>query len=157
MRRLGYVAVTLATAVLAPSGRSLMAAAASGRLAYGAATLLAPRWVAGRWAAPESGSVMNLRGFGGQHVALGVYTLFAARSRRLARPALLLNAGVEVCDGVAGGFEVHERGFGNPMALGAVLLPAVNLAAWLTALRRLERQLSPRRSSRRRVRRFRCP
>jgi len=51
--------------ILAPTGRALVAAAASGRLAYGLATMFAPRFVAGRFAAHESGSVMNLRGFGG--------------------------------------------------------------------------------------------
>jgi hypothetical protein len=106
MRRLATgIASSTATAPT-PAGRSLIAAGASVRLAYGLATLFAPRFVAGRYAAPEPESVMNLRGFGGQHIAIAVFTLVSSRSRNLARPALLLNAGIEVCDAVAGGFEV---------------------------------------------------
>ncbi len=100
--------------------------------------MFAPRFVAGRLAAVEPDSVMNLRGFGGQHIAIAVFTLISSRSRHLARPALLLNAGVEVCDAVAGGFEVRERGTRDPTAMGGVLLPFVGLATWLTALRKLE-------------------
>jgi hypothetical protein len=114
-----------------------MVAGSTVRLAYGAAALFAPRSVAGRLAAREEGSVMNLRGFGGQHVAVAVFTLAAARSPRLAPAALRLNAGIEVCDAVAGGFEVRESGFDNPLAVGGVLLPVVGLATWLASLRGL--------------------
>jgi hypothetical protein len=82
---------------------------------------------------------MNLRGFGGQHIAIAVFTLFAARSPHLARPAVLLNVGVETCDAVVGGFEVRERGIRDPIAMGAVTLPFINLAFWLEALRKIER------------------
>lgn len=109
------------------------------RLSYGLTTMFAPRFVAGRLAAEEPDSVMNLRGFAGQHIAIAVFTLCSSRSRRLARPALLLNAGVEICDAVAGGFEVHERGTRDPIALGGVMLPFIGLATWLSALRRLRR------------------
>jgi hypothetical protein len=112
-----------------------MMVGASGRLAYGLATLFAPRFIAGRFAAAEPDSVMNLRGFGGQHVAIAVFTLVSARSPHLARSAVLLNIGVEVCDAVAGGLEVRERGAGDPIAKGGVVLPLVNLAYWLSALR----------------------
>ena len=107
------------------------------RLGYGLTTMFAPRFVAGRWAAEEPDSVMNLRGFAGQHIAIAAFTLFASRSERLARPALLLNAGVEICDAVAGGFEVHERGSRDPIALGGMALPFIGLATWLSALRKL--------------------
>jgi hypothetical protein len=40
---------------------------------------------------------------------------------------------------VAGGLEVRERGAGDPIALGGVLLPFVGLATWLTALLTLDR------------------
>jgi hypothetical protein len=122
-----------------PTGRSLMVAGASVRLGYGLASMFAPRWVAGRLAAAESDSVMNLRGFGGQHIAVALFTLASSRSPQLARPALLLNAGIEVCDAAAGGLEVRERGAGDPIALGGVALPFVGLATWLTALRGLRR------------------
>ena len=114
-----------------------MKAGAAVRLAYGAAALLAPRAVAGRIAAPESESVMNLRGFGGQHVAVALFTLAATRSPELAVPALRLNAGIEVCDAVAGALEVREKGIGDPLALGGVLLPFAGLATWMTSLRAL--------------------
>jgi hypothetical protein len=120
-------------------GRSLMAAGALVRLIYGIGALFAPRFVAGRLAAAEPASVMNLRGFGGQHIAVATFTLLAARSRDLTRPALLLNAGLEVADAVAGALEIHERGTRDPVAVGGVLLPFVGLATWLTALRTIGR------------------
>ena len=116
-----------------------MTAGSFGRLAYGLAATFAPRFMAGRYAPAEPESVMSLRGFGGQYVAIAVFTLFSARSRHLARPALLLNVGVDVCDAMAGGFEVREKGVGDPIAVGGVALPAINLAMWLWALRKLER------------------
>lgn len=139
MRRLAYGIAALAAVKFAPTGRSVMVAGASGRLAYGIATMFAPRFVAGRWAAPEPESVMNLRGFGGQHIALGAFTLFSSRSAHLARPAVLLNVGIEVCDAVVGGFEVRERGTQDQIAMGAVVLPFINLATWLSALHKLDR------------------
>ena len=120
-------------------GRKLMAIGSTVRLSYGVASLLVPHAVQGRLAAAESGSVMNLRGFGGQHIAVAVFTLLASRSETLAGPALLLNAGVEVCDATAGSLEVRERGIREPIAIGGVLLPLVGLTTWLTALRTLDR------------------
>ncbi|MGH9917350.1 MAG: hypothetical protein ACRD6W_00540 [Nitrososphaerales archaeon] len=104
------------------------------RLTYGLAAMFAPRFVAGRYAAAEPDSVMNLRGFGGQHIAVAIFTLLASRSREMARPTLLLNAGIEVCDMVAGGLELRERGSGDPIAVGGVLLSLGGLITWLTAL-----------------------
>jgi hypothetical protein len=101
--------------------------------------MFAPRFVAGRYAAAEPDSVMNLRGFGGQHIAIAIFTLFSARSRKMARPALLLNTGIEIGDMVAGGLEVRERGTRDPIAVGGVLLPLVGLTTWLTALIKLNR------------------
>jgi len=115
-----------------------MAAGATVRLGYGIAALFAPRVVAGRLAASEPASVMNLRGFGGQHVAVAIFTLVAARSQDLTAPALWLNAGMEVCDAVAGALEVRERGTGDSVAVGGVVLPLVGLATWLTSLRALD-------------------
>ena len=138
MRRFAYGMAAWSTSVLAPSGRSVMTAGSFGRLAYGLAAMFAPRFMAGRYAPAEPESVMSLRGFGGQYIAIAVFTLFSARSRHLARPALLLNVGVDVCDAMAGGFEVRENGVGDPIAVGGVTLPAINLATWLWALRKLE-------------------
>jgi hypothetical protein len=139
MNRFAYGMAAWSTSVLAPSGRSVMTAGSFGRLAYGLAAMFAPRFMAGRYAPAEPESVMSLRGFGGQYIAIAVFTLFSARSRHLARPALLLNVGVDVCDAMAGGFEVREKGVGDPIAVGGVTLPAINLATWLWALRTLER------------------
>jgi len=116
-----------------------MTAGSLGRLAYGLGAMFAPRFMAGRYAPPEPESVMSLRGFGGQYIAIAVFTLLSARSPHLARPALLLNVGVDVCDAMAGGFEVREKGVGDSVALGGVALPAINLSMWLWALRKLER------------------
>ena len=116
-----------------------MATGASVRLAYGLAAMFAPRFMAGRYAPAEPESVMSLRGFGGQYIAIAVFTLFSARSRHLAHPALLLNVGVDVCDAMAGGFEVREKGVGDPIAVGGVVLPFAGLATWLSTLRRLGR------------------
>jgi hypothetical protein len=115
-----------------------MTAGSLGRLVYGLAAMFAPRFMAGRYAPAEPESVMSLRGFGGQYIGVAVFTLFAARSPDLARPALLLNLGVDFCDAMAGGFEVREKGVGDPIAVGGVVLPAVGLASWLWALRKLE-------------------
>lgn len=116
-----------------------MTAGSLGRLAYGLASMFAPRFMAGRYAPAEPDSVMSLRGFGGQYIAVAVFTLFSARSRDLARPALLLNVGVDVCDAMAGVFEVREKGVGDPIAVGGVTLPAINFVIWLWALHELER------------------
>jgi hypothetical protein len=116
-----------------------MAAGSVGRLAYGLASMFAPRFMAGRYAPAEPESVMSLRGFGGQYMAIAIFTLFSARSRHLARPALLLNVGVDLCDAMAGGFEMREKGVRDPIAAGGITLPAINLAVWLWALRQLER------------------
>jgi hypothetical protein len=143
MRRIVYGLASLTAAVLAPTGQSAMAAGASGRLAYGLATVFAPRFIAGRFAAPvPESSFMNLRGFGGQHIAIAVFTLFAVRSSHLARPAVLLNVGVETCDAVVGGLELRDRGIRDPIAVGAVTLPFINLAYWLAALRKVEQGLA---------------
>jgi hypothetical protein len=115
-----------------------MTAGSVGRLGYGLAAMFAPRFMAGRYAPAEPESVMSLRGFGGQYIAIAVFSLLAARSPHLARPALLLNVGVDVCDAMAGGFEVREKGGGDPIAVGGVALPAIGLATWLWALRNLE-------------------
>ena len=109
-----------------------------GRLGYGLAAMFAPRFMAGRYAPAEPESVMSLRGFGGQYIGVAVFTLLAARSSNLARPALLLNLGIDVCDAMAGGFEVREKGRGDPIAVGGVVLPAIGLATWLWALLNLE-------------------
>src|SRR5215210_434401 len=113
-----------------------MTAGSLGRLGYGLAAMFAPRFMAGRYAPAESESVMSLRGFGGQYIGVAVFTLFAARQPDLARPALLLNPGVDFCDAMAGGFEVREKGVGDPIAVGGVALPALGLATWLWALRK---------------------
>lgn len=114
-----------------------MTAGSLGRLTYGLAAMFAPRFMAGRFAPAEPESVMSLRGFGGQYIGVAIFTLFAARSPTLARPALLLNVGVDLCDALAGGLEVREKGAGDPIAVGGVALPAVGIATWLGALRRL--------------------
>jgi hypothetical protein len=126
-------------ASMALSESPLMTAGGLVRLTYGLGALFAPRFVAGRYAAAEPDSVMNLRGFGGQHIAVAIFTLLAARSHKMARPALLLNTGIEIGDMVAGGLEVRERGTRDPIAIGGVLLPLVGLTTWLTALIRLDR------------------
>ena len=124
---------------MALSESPLMTAGGLVRLTYGLGSLFAPRFVAGRYAAAEPDSVMNLRGFGGQHIAIAVFTVFSSRSTRLARPAVLLNLGVEVCDAAVGALEVRERGTHDQIAMGALVLPFINLATWLSALRRLDR------------------
>ncbi len=109
-----------------------------GRLGYGLAAMFAPRFMAGRYAPAEPESVMSLRGFGGQYIGVAVFTLLASRSPDLARPALFLNMGVDACDAMAGGFEVREKGVGDPIAVGGIALPAIGLATWLWALRKLD-------------------
>jgi hypothetical protein len=140
LRRRSIYAGAVYTAIdFAPPGRPRMVAGSAARLGYGLAALLAPRLVAGSFAAAEPDSAMNLRGFGGQHIALAVFTLISAQSRHLARPALVLNVGVEICDAMAGALEVRERGTQDELAVGGVVLPLANLRIWLTALSNLSR------------------
>ena len=124
---------------MALSARSVMTAGSLGRLGYGLASMFVPRFMSGRYAPAEPESFMSLRGFGGQYMAVSAFTLCAARSPHLVRPALLLNVGVDVCDAMAGAFELREKGRNDPIARGGVALPAINLATWLLALRLLER------------------
>ncbi len=65
-------------ASMALSESPLMTAGGLVRLTYGLGAMFAPRFVAGRYAAAEPDSVMNLRGFGGQHIAIAIFTLFSA-------------------------------------------------------------------------------
>jgi hypothetical protein len=126
-------------AAMASPGTAQMTVGSIGRLAYGLASMFAPRFMSGRFAPAEPESYMSLRGFGGQYMAIAAFTLFAAQSPRLARPALLLNVGVDACDAMAGAFELREKGRKDPIALGGVALPAINLVTWLSAIRQLER------------------
>jgi hypothetical protein len=126
-------------AAMTPSACSLITVGSLGRLVYGLASMFAPRFMSGRYAPAEPESFMSLRGFGGQYMAIAVFTLFAAQSPQLVRPALFLNVGVDVCDAMAGAFELREKGWKDPIACGGVALPAINLATWLSALRLLER------------------
>jgi hypothetical protein len=57
------------------TGGRLMTGGALVRLTYGLGAMFAPRFIAGRYAAAEPGSMMNLRGFGGQHIAVGPIAL----------------------------------------------------------------------------------
>ena len=116
-----------------------MTAGSIGRLGYGLASMFAPKFMSGRYAPAEPASYMTLRGFGGQYMAISTFTLFASRSPHLARPALLLNVGVDFCDAMAGAFELREKGRRDPIAWGGIGLPAVNLATWLLAFRLLDR------------------
>lgn len=120
------------------SGRSVMTVGSLARLGYGLGAMFAPRFMAGRYAPAEPESVMSLRGFGGQYIGVAVFTVLAARSSDLARPALLLNIGIDVCDAMAGAFEVREKGGGDPIGVGGIVLPAMGLATWLWALLALE-------------------
>lgn len=138
----GYAAAVLATVKLAPDGGSLTVAASAGRLAYGAACEVAPHRVGGTLAAEMPGSSLNLRGFGGQHIAIAIFTLLCLQSPAYTRLAVRLNIGIEVCDLLSGGLELRDQGADDNIAVGAVALPILNLAAWLSALRAFETTLA---------------
>src|SRR5207237_304588 len=83
------------------------------RVAYGLHALLAPEAMGRRRLAPRTHGKadprLSLRGFGGQLVVLGGFTLLAARSAPLARPVTWLNAGIDTIDLTAGALEARAR------------------------------------------------
>ena len=114
------------------------------RVAYGLHALLAPEAMGRRRLAPRTHGKadprLSLRGFGGQLVVLGAFTLLAARSAALARPVTWLNAGIDTIDLTAGALEARDRGGVDRIVGGSLALNGVGLALWLAALARLSRR-----------------
>ena len=80
---------------------------------------------------------MNLRGFGGQHIAIALLTMVAAHRTDLARPALALNLGCETFDAAAAVLELRDRGGPDRIAVGGIATPLIGALTWTAALRRL--------------------
>jgi hypothetical protein len=117
-----------------------MLAGSAARLAYGVGALIAPDWMSGRLAPDVRGHAegrMNLRGFGGQHIAVALMTMFAAYRTELARPALAVNLGCETFDAAAAALELRDRGEADRIAVGGVATPLIGALTWTAALRRL--------------------
>jgi len=114
------------------------------RVAYGLHALLAPEAMGRRRLAPRTHGKadprLSLRGFGGQLVVLGAFTLLAARSAALACPVTWLNAGIDTIDLTAGALEARDRGGVDRIVGGSLALNGVGLAWWLAALARLSRR-----------------
>ena len=114
------------------------------RVAYGLHALLAPEAMGRRRLAPRTHGKadprLSLRGFGGQLVVPGAFTLLAARSAALARPVTWLNAGIDTIDLTAGALEARDRGGVDRIVGGSLALNGVGLAWWLAALARLSRR-----------------
>ena len=117
-----------------------MVAGSTARLAYGVGSLVAPDWMSGRLAPDVRGHAdgrMNLRGFGGQHIAIALLTMVAAHRTDLARPALALNLGCETFDAAAAVLELRDRGGPDRIAVGGIATPLIGALTWTAALRRL--------------------
>ena len=114
------------------------------RVAYGLHALLAPEAMGRRRLAPRTHGKadprLSLRGFGGQLVVLGAFTVLAARSAALARPVTWLNAGIDTIDLTAGALEARDRGGVDRIVGGSLALNGVGLAWWLAALAQLSRR-----------------
>ncbi len=111
------------------------------RLAYGLGSMLAPEWMAANRLAPtlrdHPDPRMNLRGFGGQHIAIASLTMVAAYRTDLARPALVLNLACETFDAAAAMLELRARGAPDAIAVGGIVIPLAGALTWTAALRRL--------------------
>jgi hypothetical protein len=51
----------------------------------------------------------------------------------------LVNSGVESCDAVSKASRSANAGFHDPIAVGAVTLPFINVAYWLAAIQMVKR------------------
>ena len=103
------------------------------RLAYGAASVLAPERMDGTLAPSLHGRPdprMNLRGFGGAQSAIAVYTLATARTPRGARSALLLNALTDAFDTGVSLLERRDRGRFDRIVAGGVGVNVAGLLCW---------------------------
>jgi hypothetical protein len=113
------------------------------RLAYGLGSVLAPEWMAERYApSPEDHADprMNLRGFGGAHTAIALYSLAMATSVPRARTALGLNALVDALDAYTTLLERRDRGRFDRVVAGGLVLNLAALLCWTGAARGLSRE-----------------
>ena len=105
--------------------------------------MLAPEWMAAHAAPTLHGhpdSRMNLRGFGGAHIAIAVHTLAVARTSEQARAVLGLNALVDGLDTAVSLLEWRARGKPDPVVAGGVALNVAALICWSTAAIALRRK-----------------
>lgn len=112
------------------------------RLAYGAGAMLAPEWMAEHLAPTLQGLAdprMNLRGFGGAHTAIAVYTLAGARNADRARMVLALNVMADALDAGVSFLEWRARGKVDPVVAGGVAINLAGLLCWGTAETALRR------------------
>jgi hypothetical protein len=103
------------------------------RLAYGAGAMLAPEWMAEHLAPSlqdHADPRMNLRGFGGAHTAIAVYTLAVSRSPDRARTVLGLNALADTLDAGVSLLEWRARGKVDPVVAGGVAINVAGLVCW---------------------------
>jgi hypothetical protein len=113
-----------------------------GRLAYGAGAALAPEWMADHLAPTLQGHAdprMNLRGFGGAHSAIALYTLAIATSPQRAQTVLGLNVLVDVFDAGVSLLEWRARGELDRVVAGGVAVNLAGLACWAAAASALRR------------------
>ncbi len=104
------------------------------RLAYGTGSIFAPEWMAGRGLAPSLAdhpdSRMTLRGFGGAHTAIALYTLANVANPQRARSVLSLNAVVDALDAGVSLLERHARGKFDRSVTGGVAINTAVLLCW---------------------------
>ncbi|MDA0164619.1 hypothetical protein OM076_30410 [Solirubrobacter ginsenosidimutans] len=113
--------------------RTIAKQIAYGRIAIGAALLVKPDLVTGRWVGPVAdspgGRVLAVA-FGARDLAVGAGTAFALHTGASARPWLVAAVFTDAVDAVATGGA--RRSLPTPGALGTVALASVSAAvgAW---------------------------
>lgn len=106
------------------------------RLAYGLGAMFAPEWMAEHLAPTVQGHPdprMNLRGFGGAHTGIALYSLAVATSPEQARSVLGLNALVDALDAATSVLEWRARGKLDRVVGGGVAINVLGLACWTAA------------------------
>lgn len=125
------------------SWRTPLVIGSIGRLAYGLGSMLAPEWMAERFAPTlqdHPDPRMNLRGFGGAQSGIALYTLATATTPERARAVLGLNVLVDTLDAGVSMLEWRARGKLDRMAGGGIGVNVAALACWTAAAAALRRR-----------------
>lgn len=118
------------------SWRTPFAIGSIARLAYGLGAMFAPEWMGEHLAPTLNGhpdARMNLRGFGGAHTAIALFTLAAVRTPERARTVLALNALADALDAGVSLLEWRARGELDQVVAGGVAVNVAGLLCWTAA------------------------
>ena len=119
--------------------RTIAKGAAYGRIAIGAALLVKPQLVTGRWVGPVAespgGRVLSIA-FGARDLAVGAGTVHALHAGGAVRPWIVAATFTDAVDAVA--TFAARRSLPSPGAIGTVALAGVSAAIGVYAARALE-------------------